>query len=945
MERAWGILDSHANRHTDAAGNALLLRLVQPLLADAEARVSRAIAELTAGIGVPLVDGAALGHLVESLADRLLTLILKSTTLELTIARVNGGLAGHTPEERFANFASRFSSPSGRKAFFSEYPVLLRLCAQCCEDWVEAVREMVIRLEQDWGQLRSELHVEGWVTGAQVAGDPHNRGRQVITLAFANGGHVVYKPKPLRVARQFQELLGWLNRKGLQPPQALLYVIDKGTYGWCEFVKHSPECTPEQVQEFYKRLGALLCILAATRATDAHFENIIAVGPNPYLVDLETLFLPQLVGAPSAKENAFSLLNVGLLPSPVLVGEELLDLSGMGARPHQGTVLQTWAIEDAGTDQMRVAKVQYELGELRHLPWWNGEFQQAANYVEEVVSGYGAAYSILVDNKLELLSEDGPLARFRNCEVRILIRPTATYSALLQESVHPNALRNALDNDLVLAQLWRVCAGDPLRRHTVRDEYRQLQSGDIPYFRCMACSTDLAGYERMIPGVINRSGFDCVQASISAVSYQQLQLHGWIVRGSFAGLTPPEGPDRRWAVRAPMPAYEAAYGWLDSHKVDQDGSLTWLTLSPADENARSFTIHKCGFDLYEGLAGITLFLFALARHTGNPEHLHVADLALDALGRAQTDSGELPSGAFDGLAGVLFTYSLVADWHPQYRDQLEAPAASLHASIARTFDKNPAGDLVSGLSGVLLCVLEYQRCWSSLEAAGCAGKIGSVIQERIAGGRTNPAAALQLPYDRGMSHGLAGVSLALYTLGARTGEVRFIDEALFLSSIEREAVMKDGWTASSDSIHAGQNTWCHGATGITCARLAMQIEAANPVISSDLSWCLEVAANSPAMDNDSLCHGTYGNLEPLILAASALPDESRWRDAVAGRCDELRILQEGASLASARPAGFPTPGFMTGLSGIGYSALRASSPDLFPSVLTLGAGALGHGRG
>ena len=100
----------------------------------------------------------------------------------------------------------------------------------------------------------------------------------------------------------------------------MIKVVDRGQYGWVEFVAHRGGDTRESVQRFYWRLGSLLAILYALQAVDFHYENLIADGEHPVLVDPESLFHSRPSGSErSAHARALqrlqrSVWSVGLLP-------------------------------------------------------------------------------------------------------------------------------------------------------------------------------------------------------------------------------------------------------------------------------------------------------------------------------------------------------------------------------------------------------------------------------------------------------------------------------------------------------------------------------------------------------------------------------------------------------------------------------------------------------
>jgi len=127
-------------------------------------------------------------------------------------------------------------------------------------------------------------------------GDRHRRGRSVLLVEFSSGLRLLHKPKPLAVDVHFQQLLTWLNDRGADPPLQPITVVDRGEYGWSEFVTRHSCSSYDQVMRFYERQGEYLALLYALDATDFHNENLIAAGEHPVLVDLEALFHPHVHG-------------------------------------------------------------------------------------------------------------------------------------------------------------------------------------------------------------------------------------------------------------------------------------------------------------------------------------------------------------------------------------------------------------------------------------------------------------------------------------------------------------------------------------------------------------------------------------------------------------------------------------------------------------------------
>ena len=123
--------------------------------------------------------------------------------------------------------------------------------------------------------------------------DPHDKGRTVAIVYFASGLKIVYKPRNLGLELAFRGLLGWCKAQSphldLQSPA----ILHRGSYAWVEHIDHLPCNDAASVRRFYTRSGMLLAILHVLGATDAHFENVIARGEHPIVIDGETGLQPR----------------------------------------------------------------------------------------------------------------------------------------------------------------------------------------------------------------------------------------------------------------------------------------------------------------------------------------------------------------------------------------------------------------------------------------------------------------------------------------------------------------------------------------------------------------------------------------------------------------------------------------------------------------------------
>ena len=100
-------------------------------------------------------------------------------------------------------------------------------------------------------------------------------------------------------------------------------------------------------------------------------------------------------------------------------------------------------------------------------------------------------YRLLLVHQDEFLADNGPLMRFAEDDVRVIVRPGKTYGLLLQDSYHPDVLRDALDRDRFFDWLWLGVEHRPYLAQVIPAEREDLQRGDMPIFRTRPGSRDL----------------------------------------------------------------------------------------------------------------------------------------------------------------------------------------------------------------------------------------------------------------------------------------------------------------------------------------------------------------------------------------------------------------------------------------------------------------------
>jgi type 2 lantibiotic biosynthesis protein LanM len=942
------------------------LLAVAPLVSAAQKRLADGLAGLCRAHG-----WASIGHettvaiLGEEMVHAALNQLARTMVLELHVAKLAGGLRGATGAERFRSFVERYAEPPARAALFQEYPVLGRLVVSQLERAVRARLEMAARLCRDRAALAGVLggpDAEDALLAVQTLGDPHRGGRSVERLTFRSGFDVIYKPRPLAADRHFQDLQAWLNARGWMPAFRTCRIVDRGTHGWMEFVRPEPCTSDAQVARHYERLGGYLALFYAIGGTDLHFENLIAAGEHPVVVDLETLFHPALVGPSpdlaTASANtvvAESVLSVGLLPEQIRIGNASVDLSGLGAGDSQMSPDATPCWEEAGTDTMRLVRQRMLMPVGDHCPTLGAGAERARlqPHIPGFLDGFERMYRMLVASRDELLDAAGPLQAFAGSPTRVVLRPTHSYYLLHRESGHPNLLRDALDRDRHFDRLWQGVETDPALERVVACEHDDLWWGDIPVFTTRPASRDLwCSRGHRIAGYLQESGLEMVRRRLRRLGPVDLGRQLWLVRTALAAADPaaapadgPPRPQRPFSTGYPLagqtPVDHAARigDRLLEEALVASGHATWLGEFGASGQRAS--IGPIGADLYAGLSGVALFLATLGRVTGDRRYAACAHMAVRTI-RAQVTAGRGAAGigGYAGWGSVV--YALAHARVLLDLPALVADAESLVERLGDAIDADQQCDVVGGAAGCLLALLALHQVSGSAQtlktATRCGDRLLAVAQGYGDGmGWVAPGTGPQAL--AGLSHGAAGIALALLKLSAATGEPRYRDAALKAWRYER-SLFDAGAGEWRDLRPAAAGAplfttaWCHGAPGIGLARLASLDCVDDAGSRHDIDVAVHATLRQGFEMNHSLCHGSFGNLELPMTAARVL-DRADWKSA--GAAALARVAREltlhGPVCGSL--AGLESPGLMTGLSGIGYGLLRLACPDSVPSILTL----------
>ncbi|MET8948549.1 type 2 lanthipeptide synthetase LanM family protein, partial [Streptomyces sp. NPDC004542] len=693
--------------------------------------VTAAVAELVEQAGAGGADSGETavfaGVYAHWLARRLARLAARTLVVELAAARAAGDLSGATATARFTDFAARAGTRSGLARVFAGYPVLARLLARTCRHTARSGAELLARLAADRQELADELfggRDPGPLAAVELGlGDLHQQGRSVAVLRFAGGGGAVYKPRPVGQHALLDRMAGWLDAKapGLGP-RTPRWVAGDG-YGWLEYIDHRTCRSLAEIDRFHRRQGALIALAYTLEGVDLHYENVLAHGDQPVLVDVETLLHPALrEGAttrldPAAGAHASSVHRTCLLPQ-LLVGElGAVDVSGLGGAPGGESPDTRMVWEDAGTDAMRLVRRPVPFTGALNRPYSAAAGPRSADRVAAVLAGFRAGYDAVVRYRDELSGPAGPLAAGADAVGRLVLRPTMLYATLLEEATHPQVLRDGLDRDAMFAVLWADSDGDPARQALIEHEIADLWDGDVPVFFHRPGSPEVfASDGSPVDGVLHTSGLASARAKLAGMSTVDRRSQEWIISATLASAEPDAAGRHHRVSRRTRPApaalpepsalLAAASGIADEiagRAVRGHGRVNWIGLEAVDDR---WTVLPMGAGLAQGYSGVALFLAQLGALTGSARHTELARAALApvpelvaAMAADPALSRAVGPGGFEGLGGVCYALARVATLVDD--DLAGCLPTALDALALAALGDDTSPDVSAGLAGAL----------------------------------------------------------------------------------------------------------------------------------------------------------------------------------------------------------------------------------------------------
>ena len=829
--------------------------------------------------------------MIEKISGNILSLLIKTVVWDFRSGTDTTDTENNNDEAFQKYIRDNFLDMDGILSFYSRYPVIARRAAIKSKQISDHFIEMLERIENDYDGLCSILGTDKITSLDGInaeQGDTHDKGRFVVKLDFSEGT-IIYKPRNLRVQEELDHTLSSVCGQAGTLPLYYRKTIYHDNYAFDTFVEYE-ECTSEeQVKNYYRRFGQICAIIYMLRGNDIHYENIIAHGEYPVLIDVETLFQHQgdVIERP---DNAASDVYIDSVSSvggtamvPIITFNQGkngkgIDISALGGK-EQELPYKVLQLVNSGTDNMKFDYVDAKMSGANNLPKLNGEVIDFNEYTDIIIDGFRKTMDYILRNKELFIGNGGLVERYSDIRVRHLMKATQNYAKIMTFSSHPNYSENMVKLERMFANIWDYNYKD---KRIVRFETDDMIDGDIPIFYGKINSKEIiASSGEKLDDYFETSAYDKVVARFETLDEAEIERQVSqmkVCMNMFETENHEKAAGRKSGNRVKKPtrsellqkAEEIADTIVDNaHFNKNTQTVEWNNVVYDNINGCWKTRGiSCGLTI--GQTGVFNFLYLLNKH------INKYDDVLNSISHSFTElpAEYLPLSLSDGIASVFYSYMLV------YRESQNKRAENMmgyYANIIKDkLDDCDDDSFMYGLAGILAVMSSAWKLTKNDLFKDIALRAYNIISERYTIDEN----------DLSFYSGMAGVSYAA-SMAADTFE---LEDRVFADELSRQF----------NKFNAGSKI-----------SFALNRENMQRIVDT---------VKSMNTKTDSFAGGLGEKIFHLV-------SEKKYDEAeeVAGI-----MINDGENGGYIFPTinGYTSVGFMYGLSGIGYSLLKCYDHSL-----------------
>lgn len=882
---------------------------------------------------------AAINELINQLMKPVYFLGFRCLLQELHEYRQEGKLRGDNSRDEFEYFTKIYlSSDTFRTQIWAKYPLLKIFVNDKLRNTVNYIKELLCHLKKDKDVIIQYLcHGTAFsqVISMRIGlSDEHSPGKTVVRIILDNGYTLFYKPHGLAHEVLYKTMSDWADGICGQSSYTGHHFLDKGDYGWENAVEFKTCESEDQIKRFYERMGRHVCFAYLTSLSDIHFENVIAHGEYPVLVDVEVFPDRHLDMVMGKKRSIYDILKDTVLNTGMLrqrwLGKDM-SVGAFGCCELQQSPVHTPKVKNKGTSEMSIEYTYPVIDSSGPMPELHGKKQGCEQYLGDIIRGFRNTYMAVLKNREQFIKLITPVFNYGS---RYVLRNTQEYAMYLNVLNFPELLDSEVARRKILEELNAgLACRECFKADILQYEKECLYWNRIPIFYAHGKAL-YTGEGKKLDGFFASEVQTRIMNRLEYLSPKDERIQERIIVTSFMPALKKKNISMRadlietdqlnepltdvkifeW-VKRDMISYNGDFGWLGIYYVKQDISTRFVDMN-----------------LYGGISGIAIFAMAMyVKYKTEDYKAFVCKLVgkifayTDSILKGDRKASE-HSGIFEGEGSIVFTYLILYEMSGQgkYLDY-----AVKHSDIlAKCVDKDAGADLLSGKAGGMIAMLRLFMITGDDSLVYHAREAAAALLDQacdMEGDLFWKGPGQEYPLA-GMAHGNSGIALAFAELYKATGIEEYKISCLKVIKSE-DRLFREDWGNWCDlrnydgtpGTEKDTVAWCHGAAGILLARIKIYDILGLPIENDEKLMLVYAKICQTVKEDTCLCHGNAG----LRIVLSCLDSKygiKKWDLADLGFRWPPCVLDLSVEDCY-------NPGFMNGLAGIGYALMGMETSD------------------
>jgi type 2 lantibiotic biosynthesis protein LanM len=859
-------------------------------------------------VGEKVIDAFIENHLAEmfNITGKVIALKLEEYKLKNSKEKA--------PE--FVQFLeSTFFSKESFLSFYEEFPVLARVCMVRTQYLIINFSDILMRLNSDYVELQKFLGIDAlrFSDITLSTGDSHEQGKAVSILYFDNV-KLIYKPKNLQISKVFSDFLDWCTSLGNESLLSLKLPkgIYKESYSYNEFIEFDSCKTLKEVENYYTRYGYLIAICYLLNLNDLHIENIIACGEYPVIIDIETIFqVPVSMEDDSLYIELLreleleSVASSFLLPTNLSIGmDDQVDLSALSGKRVE---LNQKILAPVGinTENFHYEQTTSYFPGGNNIPTLNEEIEvNYKAYVLNIISGYDEFMSFVKANQTEFIEF---LNQFSDKKIRVLLKGTEKYAAMIRYSSHPNYNKEMKYRERLLMNLW---AYPYKNKKIVNSEIRDLLFNDIPIFYSSPGSKDLEDSQgNVYKNYLPESGLKKAITRVKNIDHSWGEIQRTILLSSL-GLG--DKILNQPSTTKPLIFFQQDYDYIkeaikiaeDLQKcmIESNSQCSMLSIDCSGE--KHWKIVPLDESLYSGLSGVAVFFLNMYIATKEPNFLEqYKKIIKTAIIQCKTT---VFSSAFTGWLSAIYPLLLEKKYlgsmqDTEFFDYTMEKLANMNSEQIKNMNKL---DYINGKAGIIVLLMQATKVSDNPFISMALKKFIEDFKHIIKSpGNTTMNTV-------GLAHGISGLMVAAASLEGYSDD--FIKETL---AKEVELLKFDSTSYK----------WCWGISGMIQARLNIFNSSPECIELTELDELINKFKQlvTHLINDDTLCHGN-GSLITTMKMLLKYTGDQQWQQLMETWTANLAMYSLMEDFSISKLQNIVSKGIFDGLCGIGWLYLYTS---------------------